>query len=408
MMVTEQLLWRRIRAAACKEHQRQGLIPLPRPRMVEWSWPMIKISYLCLVLFLFLAGFNRVRGQDKNSIKEAKEIQEHIASSPEEPLAKNWSLRNSADHLDRAATAWLTRWKCAACHTSYLYVMAGPSLGATPSPALIKMRQYLEYRVAHWDSGKALDKPGQGSAIKPLPTEGTTEVVATAAVLAFHDAETTGKLHPLTRQALDRIWALQQPNGAWTWNRSNLAPLEYDDYFGAVFAALGVGSAPDAYAQTPKAQDGLAKLRTYFGKTPPPNLHHRVWLLWASTKVDRLMTPADRQQTIKDLLASQQADGGWTLPALWKLGLRAGEDKQSPSDGYATGLSIYVLRQAGLAANEPQMKNGISWLKTHQRESGRWFTKSLNGSRRHVVTNAGTALCAMAMKACGEAPFRRD
>jgi len=269
-----------------------------------------------------------------------------------------------------------------------------------PSAAFVKMHQYLEYRVTHWDSGQAADKPGQGSAIKPLPTEGVTEIVATAATLAFLDSQMTGKLQPATRQALDRIWELQQPNGAWTWNHTNLAPLEYDDYFGAVYAALGVGAAPDGYSQTPEAQKGLAKLRTYFQKNPAPNLHHKVWLLWASTKMDHLMTPAARQQTIEELWKLQQGDGGWSLPSLWKPSPMRAKDKQAASDGYATGLAIYVLKQAGLSPSDPRMAKGLAWLKTHQRESGRWFTPSLNGSRRNVITNAGTALCAMALRAC--------
>jgi squalene-hopene/tetraprenyl-beta-curcumene cyclase len=340
------------------------------------------------------------QAKENAAVKKAREMQEFVGASPDEPLAKDWSLKKAADHLDKAATTWLTHWKCAACHTSYLYVMAGPSLHKTPSPALVKMRQYLEYRVTHWDSGQAADKPGQGSAIKPLPTEGVTEIVATAATLAFLDSQTTGKLQPATRQALDRIWGVQQPNGAWTWNHTNLAPLEYDDYFGAVFAALGVGAAPDGYSQTPEAQKGLARLRTYFQKNPAPNLHHKVWLLWASTKIDFLMTSADRQQTIEELSKLQRSDGGWSLPSLWKPSSMRAKDNQPASDGYATGLVIYVLKQAGLAPNDPRMTRGLAWLKTHQRESGRWFTPSLNGARRNVITNAGTALCAMALRAC--------
>ena len=308
--------------------------------------------------------------QENAATKRAREIQEFVAACPDEPLAKNWSLEKAADHLDKAATTWLTHWKCAACHTSYLYVMAGPSLHTTPSPAVIRMRQYLEYRVTHWDSGQAADKPGQGSAIKPLPTEGVTEIVATASTLAFLDSKTTGKLNPVTRQALDRIWNLQQPNGAWTWNHTNLAPLEYDDYFGAAFAALGVGAAPDGYSQTSEAQKGLAKLRTYFQNNRPPNLHHKAWLLWASSKMDHLMTPADRQQTVEELLKLQQVDGGWGLPSLWKPSPMRTENKQVVSDGYATGLAIYVLRQAGLPTSDPKMEKGITWLKTHERESG--------------------------------------
>ncbi len=332
--------------------------------------------------------------------KKAKEVQEFVGASPDEPLAKDWSLQKAADHLDKAATTWLTHWKCAACHTSYLYVMAGPSLHKTASPAFQKMRAYLEYRVTHWDSGEIADKPGQGSAIKPLPTEGATEIVATAATLAFLDSQTTDKLHPVTRKALDRIWKLQQPTGAWTWNQTHLAPLEDDDYFGAVFAALGVGAAPDGYSKSAEAKKGLSKLRSYFQKNRPPNLHHKVWLLWASTKMDGLLTPAERQQTVEEVLKLQQADGGWSLPSLWKPIPMGAKGNRPASDGYATGLAIYVLKQTGLSPRDPRMAKGLVWLKTHQRESGRWFTPSLNNTRRNVITNAGTALCAMALKAC--------
>jgi squalene-hopene/tetraprenyl-beta-curcumene cyclase len=34
------------------------------------------------------------------------------------------------------------------------------------------------------------------------------------------------------------------------------------------------------------------------------------------------------------------------------------------------------------------------------RVSGRWFTRSLNADRAHCITNAGTALAVMALKAC--------
>jgi squalene-hopene/tetraprenyl-beta-curcumene cyclase len=147
----------------------------------------------------------------------------------------------------------------------------------------------------------------------------------------------------------------------------------------------------------------LAKLRDYFAKNPPPNLHHKVWLLWASVKLDDLMSAADRAQAMKELLALQREDGGWSLPSLgaWKRRNGAANDNNAPSDGYATGLVVYVLRQTGLPADDAQIRRGVGWLKTHQRESGRWFTRSVNNDREHLISNAGTALCAMALKACG-------
>src|SRR5262249_37948474 len=158
--------------------------------------------------------------------------------------------------------------KCASCHTTYPYLMARPMLGDPKAPALLQMRKFLEDRVANWDRG------GKGSGL-PEGTEGVTEVVATAATLAFHDAQQSGKLHPPTREAARRMRPLQKQDGSWTWNQHRLPPQEYDDYYGAVYAAVGVGAAPDDYARSAAARDGLARLRDYFRKNPAPNLHHK-------------------------------------------------------------------------------------------------------------------------------------
>ncbi len=347
-----------------------------------------KLSPLSAVWLFAALTLTRASAADPDAPAQVK-------PSPDEPVARNWSLARSAAFLERASASWLQQRKCVACHTGYPYLMAGPSLEAKPGKGLNQVRQYLENRVTNWDSGKEEDKPEDGS-------EGVTEVVATAATLAFHDAQTTGKLHPATRKALDRMWTLQQANGAWDWNKHLLPPVEHDDYFGAVFAALGIGVAPEGYAQTAQAKKGLEKLRTYFAKNPPPDLHHRTWLLWASLKLDGLMTGAERKQTIEALQALQRQDGGWNLPSLgdWKRLDGTDNDKKSASDGYATGLVLYVLRQAGVPAADASIKRGVKWLQTHQRESGRWFTRSINVDRAHYISNAGTAFAVMALKAC--------
>src|SRR5205807_1194122 len=115
-----------------------------------------------------------------------------------------------------------------------------------------------------------------------------------------------------------------------------------------------------------------------------------------------LMETTQRDRTIKDLRALQRPDGGWSLPSLgtWKRHDGRPNDKDAPSDGYATGLIIYVLRQAGVPANDPAIERGVDWLKTHQRASGRWFTRSLSNDKSHYITNAGTAFAALALKAC--------
>ena len=258
-------------------------------------------------------------------------------------------------------------------------------------PALAEVRTYFEQRVANWDRGQQGDKP-----------RWETEVVATAATLAIMDARTTGKLHPLTRQALDRSWTLQKENGAWKWLKCDWPPMEHDDYFGAVYAAVAVGLAPEGYAKTEKARAGLEKLRAYFKATPAPDLHHKALLLWASINLEGLLTEEGKAGVVKELLAAQQPDGGWSLPALGELARRDGtpNDHKAASDGYGTGLVVFILRQAGTPVNHEKIQQGVKWLQSHQRDSGRWFTRSLNTDSYHFISNAGTCYAVLALQAC--------
>lgn len=309
----------------------------------------------------------------------------------DEPVARELSLDKAARFLDASATNWTRTQQCGTCHTNFPYLMARPVLGK--SADMKEVRDFFEKKVSLWDAGKPAGKP-------PSPTQ----VVATATALAINDSLTTGKLHPATRKALDRMWTRQQADGAWNWNKCTWPPFEHDDYFGALYAALAVGHAPDNYARTEQATKGLDKLRGYFKNTPPPNLHHKTWLLWGSVKLDGLMTHDQQQATVKELRALQRADGGWSLPSLgdWKGFAGWPNDKNAPSDGYATGLVVFVLRQAGVPASDPALQRGLSWLKQNQRESGRWFTKSLNTNKARYISNTATCFAVLAIDACTE------
>jgi squalene-hopene/tetraprenyl-beta-curcumene cyclase len=349
------------------------------------------------MLFALLAMPTAMVAGEQPPLTNPPAFPKPAATTPDEPLAATISLARGSEFLDRAAMAWVGTKGCASCHTSYSYLMARTMLGDAKAPALLWMRKFFEDRVAGWDLG------GMGAGLPAEEDEAITEVVATAATLAFHDAQSSGKLHPRTRQALDRMWTLQRPDGSWNWNKHDLAPQEIDEYYGVAYAALGVGFAPEGYALGEAAKEGVSRLKRYLTQNSPPNLHHKTLLLWASLKLDGLMTPVEREQTIKELLALQREDGGWNLPSLgdWKRQDGQPNDKDSPSDGYASGLVLYVLRQAGVATNAQPIQRGVNWLKTHQRTSGRWFTRSLNADRAHYITNAGTAYAVMALKACG-------
>lgn len=313
-----------------------------------------------------------------------------LINSPEEPIAKSMSLAKTAEFLDHQATAWTQGRKCGTCHTNFPFLLARKQLGGNLA-ALGEVRGFFENRIANWDSGKKEDRPKRD-----------TEVIATAATLALQDALTGNKLHPLTRKALDRMWTLQQENGAWDWLKCGWPPLEHDDYYGVVYVAIAVGHAPDDYAETDAAQAGLKGLKKFFHNNPPPSLHHKAYLLWASQKLPGLMSDKLKESTIRELRALQKSDGGWSLPMLgdWVGWDERPNDRNAPSDGYATGLVLWVLRQAEIPAKDATIQKGVAWLKANQREGGSWFTPSINSDRYHFLTHAGTAYAAMALKAC--------
>lgn len=306
-------------------------------------------------------------------------------NSPDEPLAGQFSLAKGKHFLDSASLSWQKNRDCMTCHTNYLYLLARPALGADDE-ALHTVRQYAEGLVTkRWqEKGPRWD----------------AEVVMTALVLASGDSASR-KLHPVTKVALDRMWTVQKDHGGFEWISCDWPPFESDHEFGATMAALAVSIAPEKYAESPAAVAGIARLKQYLAATPLPTLHHRLMLLWADTHRPGWLEPEERTALVDQLLALQLADGGWSTATLgnWKRG-DGKEQAVGTSDGYGTGLAIYLARRAGIAADDTRLVRGVGWLKTHQRASGRWFTRSLFKDNKHYLTHAGSSMAILALAAC--------
>jgi squalene-hopene/tetraprenyl-beta-curcumene cyclase len=228
------------------------------------------------------------------------------------------------------------------------------------------------------------------------------------------------------------MWAAQRPDGGWDWPFRDVPPIRDTERCGVTFAALGAGLAPEGYAKSEAARKGLERVRKYLMDHLPTTLHERAMLLWLAQSVDRVLTENERAQPLKDLLAAQRRDGGWSMASLVEnpqdpkhqtaqgkharaekghgaeFAIFVGRDNlyRMPlaSDGYATGFAIYVARQAGVPADDKRLQRGIAWLRAHQGVSGRWFTPSLGFHWQHLIANAGTAYAVSALAACGEIP----
>src|SRR5215469_4281208 len=205
------------------------------------------------------------------------------ANELDEPPAQDFSLERGVRFLDSAALTWQKERKCFTCHTNYAYLYARP-LVSSDAPAHTAVRRFAEDLVE-----------------KRWPEKGPrwdAEVVATAAALAFNDAATTGKLHALTRTALDRMWTVQRDDGGWSWLKCCWPPMEHDDDYGAALAALAVSVAPEDYRASDAARRGIEKLESYLQKNPPPTLHHKVLLLWATSYGEPFLDSDESQATV--------------------------------------------------------------------------------------------------------------
>ncbi len=338
--------------------------------------------------------------------------------------APSWNGKAAAAYLDGRMVWWMG-WDvaardhntfCVSCHTVLPYAMARPALRATlaeqaPCAPERQLLDSVTKRVRMWKEVEPFYPDAKRGVPKTAESRGT-ESILNAVILVGYDAP-TGKLSPDARLALDNMWAEQlktgEAQGAWSWLQFHNSPWEGDSqYYGAALAALAVGSAPGNYQSAPEIQDNMKLLRDYLVQERDSQiLINRVILLWASTKVPGLLTPAQQKSIIDEALSKQQADGGFSLSSFvggWKR--HDGTPLETKSDGYATGVVMFVLEQAGMKRDQPQMKRGLAWLALNQdKTEGRWLAYSLNKQEDsstytgHFMSDAATAFAVLALQA---------
>ncbi|MCK4794920.1 MAG: terpene cyclase/mutase family protein [Desulfobacteraceae bacterium] len=312
----------------------------------------------------------------------------------DEPIAEVFSAENAARYLDTASLHWQKSRNCAACHVNMGHMFARPALSSVLKDSGEVRGLFEEYVTKRW---------------KERPPRNVQETVVVASGLAFNDLQTTGQLHPITRQALRVMWDFQREDGGWTWRNDGYPPTEYDEHYGVTLAALTTGIAPDRYVETKEAHRGLEKIRIFLKNNPPLSLHHRAMIAWASCYVNDLMNDQQRAKTLCELLTLQRPDGGWSTPGLladWKdlKRLDGKPHDTKTSDAYATGFTIIIARELGVSSNDPQLRRGVNWLLNNQRVSGKWFSRSPAKDSLHYFSNFGSAFAILALQSCDRLP----
>ena len=325
----------------------------------------------------------------------------------EEPKLDRVSVEKALTYLDNGATAWSRGSACITCHTNGSYLRMRPLLTNSVGKPLDELLTFFVSELERFEGEARRNLPSLLEGTKPA------QMVYIAMGLAEWDAQVTGQLSDTTRRALDLMFAVQSDSGVWG-NDDCWPPLESSSYQTTTVAAMAAATAPGwrENVSQQKHRAGLAKIHRWLSDTPPPHDYGRTLLLWASTRWLELLDDSRSQEIVDEILRLQQQDGGWSIrrfaqPEQWGDGRRAeklrGESDfdSPPSDGHMTGLAIITLLDAGVPAEDPRIQNGLEWLKKNQRESGRWWTRSLNTDKSHFITFSSTLYALVALDKCG-------
>jgi squalene-hopene/tetraprenyl-beta-curcumene cyclase len=383
---------------------------------------------ITVVLAVLLLGFTTRRAAPRD---------DRIASGA-------WDREGAAKYLDERMQVWFANGKklrtgqaetvCVSCHTTLPYALARPALRramqvAAFTPQETRLIEETTRRVESYSDHQPLYDHSES---KKTESRGT-EAVLNALILVSADAA-QGRREPSapTQQALKRLWETQRPDGAWDWLDFGLEPFETVDgvYYGATLAALAIGSAPgSSTSRTAETRAGVKKLRGYLKeKYATQSLFNRTWLLLVSTRLNDLLTSAQRSALITEIQGRQRDDGGWALDSLgtWRWSKTSAPFRApgtpdaamlAKSDGYGTGLIVYTLRQAGLPVGQPAVSRGLQWLRANQQDVQvgqhswpAWRAHSLNFDREHggdkgepwrrmFMTDSATAFAVLALVA---------
>lgn len=386
---------------------------------VESVLPRLRKARICSRLAIATASAALAAGLCACS-RSGRSEQSQV-KSPSQPIShQRWNPSAAQTYLDQRENWWMS-WStaardqdtfCVACHTSVPYILAQPALRATlgettASPAEVAVLQDVTKRVRLWDRVQPYYSDAEYGGQKGKESR-STEAVLNALLLASRDSE-LGELSDDSQLAFQNMWRLQLtdgPNrGAWLWQQFWMRPWESNSstYSGAAWAALAVGIAPNHYQDRSEIQGNIEPLREYLTRDySKQSVLNQAYLLWASTKLNSLLSTKQQQGIIDAIFRQQRSDGGWrlttitwswrefglhSLAAMWRRDDWTLQEKNS--DGLATGLLAFVLREAGVSQNDPRIAKAQDWLVANQdKKQGTWQVSSLN-KRRDPSSNVG-------------------
>jgi ankyrin repeat protein len=267
------------------------------------------------------------------------------------------AIEGSIPLLQRASAAFVPKASCVSCHNNSLAAMA---IGAARKSGFQVDEKTAAQQVKANIIGfeKMRDYLHQGFF---TPVEDTFGPGVLSYMLMGLDAERY-KPDLNTDAVAMYLKSHQSADGQWAYAVADTRPPLCSDHIGQTALCM---RALQLYApKTDKAayDRAIQLAAAWIAKERSNDNDDRSWrligLAWAGKDKDAT------QKAMREVLATQRADGGWS-------------DLDSMQSGaYATGKTLVALQAAGLPVSDAAYQRGVRFLLSTQQEDGSWFVKS--------------------------------
>ncbi|MBI3863972.1 MAG: hypothetical protein HY290_18975 [Planctomycetia bacterium] len=253
--------------------------------------------------------------------------------------------------LEKAARSYPTHRQCFACHHQTL-----PLLGLGEArKAGITTDEKLPAEIVEFTCGSFRSKLDDLNAGEKIGGKGLT--VGYAAWTLKLGATIPDEL---TDAMTAFLLKTQEDDGHWGLHAIR-PPAEESLVVCTVVAAAGL----KVYARNDRvlpATTAIDKARNWLATAKIESQEDRMARLWGC----RLLGTNDEDLAAarQAVISAQRDDGGW------------GQTSEMPSDPYATGTTLYVLLDTGLATGHPSVNRAVAYLVKAQKDDGSWLVET--------------------------------
>jgi squalene-hopene/tetraprenyl-beta-curcumene cyclase len=325
------------------------------------------------------------------------------------------SLRLAAKYLEDGAVSWVREKSCVNCHTTGPYLSERTawtkSFGKPSAEVIADFVESVPRAVAPV-------KETEANGHRHYPD--TFFSVWRSLGLAEWDRHINGKTSEPTDRSLRDMFERQSDNGAFVSHGEVEIPHITTDFELTLQAARAMSAAPGWLAGLKDADllGRVSRMKRWLRTSDPKNDFDRILKLQLASYLPELVSQPELEAALALLSSKQHSDGGWSIRDMSPMNdwhfemsqtvlhlLRNLPDAARPeSDPYMTALAVVMLRQSNVPTSDTRIRRGLAWLRSEQRESGRWWMHSLYRGNFHYITYIATAQALKAFDLCGELP----